>query len=92
MPSFYDDRTRGIKSTTTNRNEPFRWLVIASRQPCQALTAASAAVEPPIWTQSTPAVISVKALSSVAMSASVLNGPGLTRKVPSGNVPIALWA
>src|SRR5207247_2512952 len=34
---------------------------------------------------------SVNAWASTSISAFVLNGPGLTRTVPSGNVPIDLW-
>lgn len=35
--------------------------------------------------------ISASAAASWSMSASVLNGPGLTRTAPSGNVPSARW-
>ena len=42
--------------------------------------------------QSTPAVISVRAFRKASISASVVNGPGLRRRVPSGKVPRALWA
>ena len=36
-------------------------------------------------------LISASASASLSMSAAVLNGPGLTRTVPSGNVPMARW-
>ncbi len=41
--------------------------------------------------QSTPAVISANAPRNASISASVVNGPGLTRSVPSGKVPRDLW-
>ena len=42
--------------------------------------------------QKTPAVISARAPNNVSISPSVVNGPGLTRRVPpSASVPMALW-
>ena len=41
--------------------------------------------------QATPAVISESAFTNAAMSSRVVNGPGLSRRVPSGNVPSARW-
>ena len=41
--------------------------------------------------QSTPAVISVSAFRKASMSSSVLKAPGLSRIVPSGNVPRLRW-
>ena len=46
---------------------------------------------PGLGLQSTPAVISARAARRASISASVVNGPGLTRSVPSGKVPMALW-
>lgn len=41
--------------------------------------------------QSTPAVISARALMKTSISSAVVNGPGLSRSVPSGKVPRARW-
>ena len=41
--------------------------------------------------QAAYSLISASAFASVSMSSAVLNGPGLTRTAPSGNVPMARW-
>ena len=62
-----------------------RFLTYANEYDVEGLVANTTA-------QSTPAVISARARVKASTSSAVLNGPGLRRRVPSGNVPSRRWA